>query len=412
MSAQPAARSGATRVVLLTLLGIAVMGGLTAWWLHTHERVERTVPMPRTGEARRNPLYALQVALQKDGVAVQSRRRLQLLANGKEAAVPLAAGDTVVIYNDPRTLGREETDQLLRWVGDGGHLIVRTPPLGRLAKNSPVPLLSQLQLMPLDRDRSECAEVKGARAQRAVAEAGDDSPDDEATIDGTGGGWGILFCGARRFTLVGANPAHSWGDLKNGYVFARLQRGSGSVDVLADLDFLDSDELEQPASFLLARQLLQPNHRAGTVHLVYAAEVPSLWATLIRHSWMAWGPLLLAFGFWLWRRMQRFGPQFAAPAIERRSLLEHITASGEFAYRYGYAHLLYDAARNAFLARLRRRDPQAAALQGEPQLMLLAERFKDVPASEIRDALLPPFANDHKSFRIRIATLIRLRNRL
>ncbi len=45
--------------------------------------------MPRTGEARRNPLYALKVALQKDGVDVQSRRRLQLLASGKEPAVPL-----------------------------------------------------------------------------------------------------------------------------------------------------------------------------------------------------------------------------------------------------------------------------------------------------------------------------------
>jgi hypothetical protein len=127
---------------------------------------------------------------------------------------------------------------------------------------------------------------------------------------------------------------------------------------------------------------------------------------------MAWGPLLLALAFWLWRRMQRFGPQFAAPALERRSLLEHITASGELAYRYGYAHLLYDAARSAFLTRLRRRDPQAAALSGEPQLMLLSQRFPDVPASEIRDALLPPFANDHTAFRTRIATLIRLRNRL
>ncbi|HEU0306954.1 MAG TPA: DUF4350 domain-containing protein, partial [Lysobacter sp.] len=326
---------------------------------------------------------------------------------GREAAVPLAARDTVVVYNDPRTLTSDEVARLLRWVDQGGHLIVRTPPVGLLAKNAPVPLLAQLQLMPLDRDRSGCEEVKGARAQPAVAE------EDAGEGDASGhDGWDILFCGARRFTLVGANPVHSWGDLKNGYVFARIVRGEGSVDVLADLDFLDSDALEQPASFLLARQLLEPNHRVGTVHLVYAAQMPSLWATLIRHSWMAWGPLLLALAFWLWRRMQRFGPQFATPAIERRSLLEHISASGELAYRYGYAHLLYDAARDAFLARLRRRDPQAAALQGEPQIMLLVERFKDVPAADIRDALLPPFANDHTAFRTRIATLIRLRNRL
>lgn len=405
MNAPSATRPDMTRIVLLGLLGVLVLGGLTGWWLHTHERVERIIPMPRTGEARRNPLYALQIALRKDGIAVQSRRRLQLLPDGsKDAVVPLAPRDTVVLYNDPRTLTKDEVAGLLRWVGNGGHLIVRTPPLGLLAKNSPVPLLAELQLMPLDRDRSECAEVKGAQTQVA-AEPGEDEA-------GNDGGWAILFCGARRFTLAGANPVYSWGDLKNGYVFARILRGSGSVDVLADLDFLGSDELAEPASFLLGRQLLQPNHRAGTVHLVYAAQMPSLWATLAGHSWMAWAPLLLALLFWLWRRMQRFGPPFAAPTLERRSLLEHITASGELAYRYGYAHVLYDAARNAFLARLRRRDPQAAALQGEPQLMLLAERFKDVPAAEIRDALMPPFANDHTAFRSRIATLIRLRNRL
>lgn len=402
MSAQPAPSRNVTRIVLLTLLGMAVIAGLTAWWLHTHERVPREMDMPRIGDARRNPLFALQVALERDGIRVQSRRRLQVLPGAGGEAVPLAVRDTVVLYNDPRTLSNDEVEALLAWVEDGGHLIVRTPPKGLLAKKTPVPLFDRLQLMPLDRDNAECAEVEGMRT-------GSDEPDTSGGRDQVAG---ILFCGARRFTLIGANPVHSWGDLKNGYVFARIQYGEGSVDALAELDFLDSDSLERPANFHLARQLLQPNYRVGAVHLVYAAELPSLWATLIRHSWMAWGPLLLALLFWLWRRMQRFGPRLATPVLERRSLLEHIAASGELAYRYGYAHLLYDAVRNAFLARLRRRDPQAAALQGEPQLMLLAERFKDIPVAEIRDALIPPFQNDHASFRSRIATLIRLRNRL
>ena len=396
-------RSRMPQIALLSLLGLIALAALVGWWLHTHERVPRVVDMPRTGEARRNPLFALQVALERDGVRVHSRRRLQLLPDGGEAAVPLAVRDTLVLYNDPRTLSTEEVGSLLRWVERGGHLIVRTPPPGLLAKHTPVPLLTALQLMPMSNDSGECEEVKGSLAKREQ----DDETASAADEDG-----GLLFCGARRFTLIGANPAHSWGDLQNGYVFARVERGAGSVDVLADLDFLSSGELQRPASFKFARQLLQPNLDAGAVHLVYAAEMPSLWLTLLRHSWMAWAPLLLALAFWLWRRMQRFGPLFATEALERRSLLEHIAASGQLAYRYGYAHLLYDAARNAFLARLRRRDPQAAALQGEPQLMLLCERFKDVPASEIRDALLPPFQNDHAAFRTRIATLIRLRNRL
>lgn len=418
MNAPATVRPNVLRIVVITVLAALVVGGFAAWWLHTHKRVATEVDMPRIGEARRNPLYALQVALRKDGIAVQSRRRLQVLAgSGRDVAVPLGARDTVVVYNDPRTLTADEVAALLRWVDGGGHLVVRTPPLGLLAKNSPVPLLSELQLLPLGRDRVDCEMVNGtgeAGSQEAatatVAGPAGDRDEDASDVDYTA--TGVLFCGARRFTLVGANPVRSWGDLKAGYVFARVQRGRGSVDVLADLDFLDTDRLAQPASFRLARQLLQPNLRAGTVHLVYAAQMPSLWVTLVRHSWMAWGPLLFALLFWLWRRMQRFGPQFDAPALERRSLLEHIAASGELAYRYGYAHVLYDAARNAFLARLRRRDPQAAALQGEPQLMLLAARFTDIPAADIRDALLPPFANDHTAFRTRIATLIRLRNRL
>ena len=413
MSTKPSA----TRVVLWTLFGLVVVGGLVGWWLATHERVEQVVPLPRTGEARRNPLYALKVALEKDDIRVNARRRLQLLpGNGHEAVVPLASRDTVVLYNDPRTLTPNEISTLLAWVQGGGHLIVRTPPHGLLAKSSPTPLLSELQLVPLGKENTDCEELKRGRANAPIGDdtaadtdAHADAGDDQADADT---GWDVLFCGSRRFTLAGANPQHSWGDLKNGYVFARIDRGQGSVDVLADLDFLSSDGLDAPASHEFARQLLQPNYRAGTVHLVYAAEMPSLWLTLIEHSWMAWGPLLLGFLLWLWRRMQRFGPELAAPALERRSLLEHIVASGEHAYRYGYAHLLYAAVRNAFLARLRRRDPQAAALEGEPQIVLLSERFKDVPSADIRDALMSPFANDHTAFRSRIATLIRLRNRL
>lgn len=383
------ARSNVGRNVLWTLLAVLVIGCLVAWWLATHKRVEQVIDLPRVGEARRNPLFALKVALEKDEVAVLARRRLQLQANGNEEAVALAPRDTLVLYNDPRTLVTAEIERLLEWVDRGGHLIVRTPPIGGMAKNSPAPLLEELQLLPLGENSGECEEFHGG-----------------------GKGWAALFCGSRRFTLDGANPVFSWGDLKNGYVFARVERGRGSVDVLADLDFLSTDELDDAASYQFARQLLAPNLRAGTVHLVYAAEMPSLWMTLLVHSWMAWTPLALALLFWLWRRMQRFGPQLAATAVERRSLLEHIVASGEHAYRYGYAHLLYGAVRNAFLARLRRRDPQAAALEGEPQIALLGERFKDVSPTVLREALLSPFANDHTAFRTRIATLIRLRNRL
>lgn len=385
------------RALLVTVLALLLLSLGVAWW-RSHERREEWVGLPRTGEAARNPLYALKLALGNDGVRVQSRRRLQL------DQFALGPRDTVLVYGDPRAVNAADAGALLRWVASGGHLILRTPPSGwvgsggisikparspaRLESRPPTSLTALFT--PLD-SPPKCEPVRVAGESRHVE-----------------------FCQGRRFRLT-ATPDRStrivWGLANDGLVYARSVIGRGSVDILADLDFLTTDKLRDGPHIALTRQLLAPNYRAGTVHLVYDAQLPSLWLTLLRHGWMAWLPLLLMLVAWLWQRMQRFGPLLPAPTGERRSLLEHIVASGEHTYRYGYGHLLHTAVRTAFLTRLRRRDPIAAALEGESQVALLAQRFKLAPA-DIRTTLATPTARDHAAFRARIATLIRLRNQL
>lgn len=371
------------RIALCIVAAALLIAGIVAWWNHTYMRVEETVDLPRTGEARSNPLYVLKLALRGDGVTAQARSRLQRERHA------LGARDTVLLYDDPRTLSRSDAAALMAWVERGGHLLLRTPPPGPIADDAWIPVLSQLDLLMMNA-RSDCV--------------GWDVPGEEKHVE---------FCGSRRFHPIGtgASPVRQWGDAERGYVYARLPHGRGFVDVVGDFKFLDNDSLKDGPHVALARQLLAPNYRAGTVHLIYAAQMPSFWGTLLRHSAMAWLPLLLALVAWLWRRTQRFGPLLPSPAGERRSLLEHIVASGEHIYRYGYGHALHEAARNAFLARLRRRDPQAAALAGEPQVMLLAERFAMNP-DDVRDALSTPVARDHTAFRSRIAALVRMRNSL
>ncbi|HEY5804347.1 MAG TPA: DUF4350 domain-containing protein [Lysobacter sp.] len=370
------------QAVLITAVLLALAGGGVTWWLHNYERVEESVDLPRTGEARSNPLYVLKLALRADGLKAEARPSLQRDSH------PLGGRDTVLLYNDPRTLGRDEGRALLDWVARGGHLLVRTPPPGPFAPGTIVPVLTQLDVIPA-LTPPQCAgwDVRGEDPH-------------------------VEFCKGRRFIALGTggSPVLDWGN-ERGNTYMRLAHGRGFVDVLADFDFLDNDSLDDGPHIALTRQLLAPNYRAGTVHLIYAADMPSFWWTLLRHSWMAWLPLLLALVAWLWLRSQRFGPALPSPASERRSLLEHVVASGEHVYRYGYAHLLHEAVRNAFLARLRRRDPQAAAIGGEAQVLMLSERF-NVPAAEIRDALSTPIARDHAAFRSRIATLVRLRNLL
>ncbi len=370
------------RTALIVAVAAALIAGIAVWWTRTYERVEESVDLPRTGEARSNPLYVLKLSLLGDGVKAQARPRLQRERHR------LGERDTVLLYDDPRSLTRADADALLAWVARGGHLLLRTPPSGPLAEDAFIPVLSQLDLAMMN-ERSQCV--------------GWDVPREKPHVE---------FCGSRRFVPIGgASPVRRWGDEEQGYVYARVPHGRGMVDVLGDFDFLDNDALKDASHVALARQLLAPNYRAGTVHLVHAAQMPSFWWVLLRESWMAWLPLLLALVAWLWRRAQRFGPLLPSPAAERRSLLEHIVASGEHVYRYGYGHVLHEAARNAFLARLRRRDPRAAALAGETQALLLAQRFAMNPA-DVRDALSTPPVRDHAAFRSRIATLVRMRNSL
>ncbi|HEY0862313.1 MAG TPA: DUF4350 domain-containing protein [Pseudoxanthomonas sp.] len=382
-------------VGLIVLAGLLIAAG-THWFQRNYHRVEQTLYLPPTGEAAYNPLYALRRALEADGVKAQSRQRLALDAH------PPGPRDTVLLFNEASGLDGDQTRRLLDWVEQGGHLLVRTPPR-RIWDGSPDPLLFNA-LGVETREQSQCADLQ-VEGQRPHVE----------------------FCRGRRFRLHDVEPELAWGDLKAGYVYARLAHGEGHVDVLADFDFLVNqgepgnpfaDPLKRPQGGLrdvphqaLARQVLAPNYGAGTMHLVYAADMPSLLRTILFRGWMVWGPLLVALLAWLWSRMRPFGPPLPAPSMDRRSLLEHVRASGDHLFRYGRGVLLYTAARQAFLARLRRRDPMAAALAGEAQVEAVAERL-GVPADTVRTALQTPSTHDKTGFRDRISTLIQLRNRL
>src|SRR5690606_12212699 len=207
------------------------------------------------GEAAYNPLYALRLALRADGVAAVSRQRLDL------AAHPLAGRDTLLVLGDPDTLAPGDVDALLAWVEGGGHLLLSTPRVARPSRARAGALLSRLGVEP---------QPGGGGCERLHL------PGREPHAE---------FCGRTRFIPRGSDPEHAWGDLAAGYVYARLRRGEGAVDVLASLDFMGNGKLAEPPHAALARQLLDRNYGQGTVHLVYAAHMPALWRLLLERGW-------------------------------------------------------------------------------------------------------------------------------
>lgn len=369
-----------TLVVAGVLLVAAVCTALGVWFVRTHERVERSVRLPPRGEAAVNPLYALRQSLRADGVEAESRLRLQ---PDRFADAP---GDTVLLHGDPSQLSPDHIELLLAWVARGGHLLLRTPP----PRDEPGPVPPLLRRLGVDGLlASECEELY---------------------VEGEPGH--VEFCDGHRFTLKqGLAPRLLWGDADDGHVYMRVARGRGSVDLLADFDFLDGRALEEASHQSLARQVLGPHYGRGRVHLVHGGQPVSLWRDLARRAWPVWVPLALLLAAWLWRRGQRFGPWLPTPASGRRSLLEHVRASGELLYRHGQAPLLHAAVREAFLARLQRRDPAAAALAGDARVAAIATRLQ-LPHMTVRDALAAPAPGDRHAFFARVRTLIQMRNRL
>ncbi|MGN6512897.1 MAG: DUF4350 domain-containing protein [Lysobacteraceae bacterium] len=369
------------RQVVLALLALLLLGLVAGAWLYAFQRVERWQALPPQGEAAYNPLYALKATLRADGVAVASRARLDL------AAAPPGPDDALVLLGDIRALAPREADALLAAVARGAHLVVAAP-----AANGPAaPAFGPL---------GERLGVGAAPGQRQCLRLH------------SGQGTVSDFCGDVRLRLrPGTTPLASWRDPQAGLVFVRIGHGLGSVDVVSSLGFLANARLREPAHLALARQLLAPHYGAGTVQLVYAANMPPLWRWLLAHGWRVLLPLLLALAAWLWMRAQRFGPPLPPRPQARRALVEHVQASGEHLYRYGRDALLHQAMRDAVLARLRRRDPLAAALAGDAQAQAVAART-GLPVAGVRDTLQPHPPANGPELLARISRLIALRNRL
>ncbi len=381
-------------VTVMVALGVLLLTlGFAAWWMHTFERVVKVQTLPPRGEAAYNPLYALKLALNLDGRPTQARQRLDLDEH------PLAPNDTVLLLADTRNLPTNEREALMEWVASGGHLIVRTPPPGDKIEDGDVPILSDLGLSVFDPiETDDDAEISRCMGLRV--------PNEEDHSE---------FCFGRRFAFFEEGPdiLLSWDDEdEEDSVFARLAHGRGTVDVLADLDFLENNQLEEGPHYAFALQLFEPNRRdGGTIHLIYSADVPSLMRLLMRYGWMVIVPLSLALLLWLWLRSERFGPLEPSPAVERRSLLEHIQANGDHLYRYGRSGTLYSEVFEAFQRRLRRRDPYAAALEGPARTEAIARRTA-MTVAEVDDALRYPRPRDSRDFVLRIAKLLQLRRRL
>ncbi len=391
------------RTLGFALLGLLVIAAGVGGFLYLFKRESHQITLPAKGEAAYNPLYALKQALLAQGIQARSYPSLN------PTALELGRNDTLVLYTQPEAISAAQSDRLLAWVAEGGHLVMPGPGFG----SDPGPLANRLELRALPGPKSDddgegdgldylaqCTRIATGGPKVDVVTNGKTKKVDPLPMN---------LCDPR-FISRREGFIFSDGSDTRGYRLGRLGLGQGVVTVTST-DFLSNDYLDQPIPAQVAWQILAPRLGRGSVHLVYSADVPSLWRLMLERGWQALLPALLALLAWLLMRGQRFGSPMPAPSRDRRALLEHVQAAGELAFRRGRMLALHRAVFDLFRKRLSQREPLLAALDGELLVQSLATRL-DIDPARIRQALSPVGLQRPDTFLQCISTLLLMRNRL
>ena len=343
-----------TRNVWPVVLG-AVALAIGLWCYFNVEAVTERVYAGFSGEAARNPLLALQRLTERMGAKTEVVRR----AADLDAPDP---GATLVLSANRHAMNPARVRRVLRWVEDGGRLIVEAEAL-----ETRDALLDALGISRLK------AAVSNAEVDIALPHA---RPMKVTMLP-------MRLADLRN--RPGTNIPHG-----TGTALLRFDHGRGSVTVLPSFWFMSNSEIGDNEHAAFAWTLIQPRaDAAASVTRVLIAphfERPSLFAWLAGEALPAFGAAAVLLALWLARKVRRFGPIVPREASAGRRLLDHLRASGRFEWSAHAAPRLLAAAREGCLANIAKARPALAGFQPAERIARFAE-LTGLPQSEIEFAL-------------------------
>lgn len=355
------------------------------------EPVDEEVERGFRGPAAANRLLALERLLGELGVPAVRREGFSRLP---------PADHVLLVSADPRSLGPAGAARLLSWAEDGGHLVV--VPTRRDVGD---PLIAPLGIAVLRKSEEEDEKENEAEPAEAGSEAAKEAEPAEEEPEPT---LRELLRRSRRppprLVLLPGTEALDEERLDGGVVRVAVAHGRGRVTVLNDPGPLTNRGLETPGRPSFAWRTLAPSGPPAGAWLIDRDRRPSPWALLAGRAGPATAALAALIAAWLWKASARFGPLLPAPEAERRSLAEHLRASGRWLWSRGARPPLLEAVRTALRRRLTRgqdEDLEEAALRAAAELGL--------PPAEVRRALTLRSPADRHDFARAVRVLETLR---
>ncbi len=383
------------RQTLATGLSIAVVAAFVAWFLYTYEREEVEVYSGYQGEARWNPYLAAEMLLTKLGIEAETRETLR----PTEWLPP--STDTLIISADPTIAVGDELDALYAWVqSEGGHLVLLPPE----EESADVDLLLSLF---------------GLGFEEVDPDPIGDDPDDESVDDGAEESVEdyesdytlALHRTYYRITNTLDSEAVTTLEDDKGNIAVRVEDGNGFVTVIASDLYFTNSYLDEADHARLLLDVVAGYVDPGKVWFVFQASFPPLWQVIWDAAPYLVLTLVAALLLWLWAALPRFGPKVEPSTEDRRSINEHVSAAGSFAWRHEGSEALAASVVRAVLQEAERRHPGIGRLPAEKQAEALAH-LTGIDAQTILDGLVAAGDNRPRDFTENIQLLQTIRKAL
>ncbi len=349
-------------LLFILLLLISLSGGY--WFYNNFQWQEEIKDVGFQGEAKTNNLLAAEFFLRKMGIPVQQ-------VNGLTALRDLPpASHTILIATSRETLNKQLSEKLLAWVRSGGHLIVRARYLAD-DEDYKDDLLDAWQIYLSTQKTDEDTIAKYSLAQEPLTVTVDDTQLEvllptkltlKTALDKVNVGWQI----------------HD----NNAYHLLQLPLEQGMITVLSSSAMFNNQHIADYDNARFLHYLLQQQANNSGVWLIRTDDMPPLWQWLWHNAQALVLPLLVLLFFWLWRAPLRFGPLLNDAAPQRRSLLEHISASGYYRWHHEQSGYLLAQVQDRLWEAVHRQHP---AIRRERQ----AESYTQLAAiTGVKEALI------------------------
>ena len=375
----PRLRQGA-----ITGLVIAAIA-LTIWAVSLNfEYVEEKDWRPLSGEARENPLYASRLFLKGMGIPAQTLTSLQNLTD-------LPDTNTVIIINTSRYTQREaQLGEILQWVEQGGHLITRSVSDWEFfdpERSETIVDESETPKPNLNDDGENTSKTSSDPLQQYLqVHTSENIPfkqkeSMELQLPGVDKKLKLGSDYYQSIALDKNNDQQGLTQVKiNGENFIIQQAiGNGLITLASDLSFIENYSIDTYDHAEIFWYLVHTNSsttaQPAAVWLIHSDDMPNLFQIIWKHFWALCIMLVLLFLAWLLRVSRRFGPLIPKDDEDRRNLMEHIDASGNYYWQQKQQAILVDSTRAAVQQRLVQRIPGWQAMNNDQQAMQLAERL-------------------------------------